>query len=186
MGPGDNPLTGCDQDIELNASCTGYSKYQANAMNSSSFICTKMNKDAYLRATKPRIVKMKIRIAMPNDWLKIPTLARLRCNRDEIMTELNISRIGCQGKEHEQIHSRISTAMLATIVEMAVTLGLGKMVRTNRICNMIMIIIHGGLMNGAVCPIMRQVNQLVVRSFKLGELTLDQKERRRKDDGLRR
>ena len=69
---------------------------------------------------------------------------------------------------------------------MAVTLGLGKMARTNRICNMIMIIIHGGLMNGAVCPIMRQVNQLVVRSFKLGELTLDQKERRRKDDGLRR
>ena len=76
--------------------------------------------------------------------------------------------------------------MLATIVEMAVTLGLGKMVRTNRISNIIMMIIHGGLMNGAVCPIMRQVNQLVVRSFELGESTLDQKERRRKDDGLRR
>jgi hypothetical protein len=66
------------------------------------------------------------------------------------MTELNISRIGCQGEEGEHIHSRISTAMLATIVEMAVTLGLGKMVRTNRTCDMIMIMIHGGLMNRAV------------------------------------
>ena len=76
--------------------------------------------------------------------------------------------------------------MLAMIVEMAVALGLGKMVRANRICNMILIIIHGGLMNGAVCPIMRQVNQLVVRSFELGDSTLNQKERRGKDDGLPR
>jgi len=129
---------------------------------------------------------MKIRIAMPNDWLKIPALARLRYNRDEIMTELNISRIGCQSKEREHIHSGISMAMLATIVEMAVTLGLGKMMRANRTCNMIMIIIHGGLMNRAVCLIMRQVNQLVVRSFELGGSTLDQKERRGKDDGVRR
>jgi hypothetical protein len=44
MDPADSPHTGCDQDIELNASCTGYVKHQTNAMNSSSLICTKTNK----------------------------------------------------------------------------------------------------------------------------------------------
>lgn len=64
---------------------------------------------------------------------------------------------------------RSAMAMLAMIVEM-VTPGLGKMMTTNRTCNMI--IIPGGLMDCAVLrSIMRQINQLVVRNFKLGGST---------------
>ena len=59
-------------------------------------------------------------------------------NKDPIVTELNISCVGCQNKESKHIHPRISMAMLAMIVEMAVTSGLGKMMKTNR-----MIIIYG-------------------------------------------
>jgi len=44
MGPADNPLTECDQDMELNASRPGYGKHQANAMISSSLMYTKTNK----------------------------------------------------------------------------------------------------------------------------------------------
>jgi len=83
MDPADNPLTGCDQDIELNASRPGYGKHQANAMISSSHIYEDEQKTFYLRATKP---KMKVRIAMPNDWLKIPTLTR--ANHDWVEHQL--------------------------------------------------------------------------------------------------
>jgi len=90
MDPAGNSLTGCDQDIKLNASRPSYGKHLANAMNSSNLIYAKPNK-RHFTLPQAEDCKGEIHIALPNDWLKISTLARLRYNTDQVLSELNMS-----------------------------------------------------------------------------------------------